>query len=94
MVKLGKAGLVKVDDFWGRLYRVFENSRESKSPAWLGLHRCDYLIENNVAKMVEFNTIASSMGGHAVGISEMHRSLGTAGKNQPENRVIRLVFTL
>ena len=28
------------------------------------------------------------MGGHAVGISEMHRSLGTAGKNQPENRVV------
>ena len=30
--------------------------------------------------MVEFNTIASSMGGHAVGIGEMHKSIGTLPK--------------
>ena len=47
----------KVDEFWQRLYHVWEESRESKSPGWLGLHRSDYLIENNKAKMVEFNTI-------------------------------------
>ena len=83
------SGLIKVDEFWGRLFRVWEESRSNQSPAWLGLHRSDYLIENDTAKMVEFNTIASSMGGHAVGISQMHRSIGTTAQlKTPVNNVI------
>jgi len=88
------SGLIPFDDFWASLYRVWEDSRDNRSPAWLGLHRSDYLIENDTAKMVEFNTIASSMGGHAVGISEMHRSIGTTEelRTPPNNVICSLAF--
>ena len=57
----------------------------------------DYLVERekNGAQrplMVEMNTIASSMGGHAVGVGHMHMALSTEFSEKreiPENNVVK-----
>ena len=38
--------------------------------------------------MVEMNTIASSMGGHAVGIGQMHQALSSGKSEILENNVV------
>ena len=76
------------DEFWSKLFAVYRKAKESgnTSPFELGIHRTDYLVERDELGgerplMVEMNTIASSMGGHGVGVGEMHRAIGTC---QPE----------
>ena len=66
------------------MFDVYRKAKESghSSPFELGIHRTDYLVERDERGgerplMVEMNTIASSMGGHAVGVGEMHRAIGT-----------------
>ena len=79
------------------MFKVYQESKKSgfSSPFELGLHRSDYLVESDgaggqIPLMVEINTIASSMGGHAVGIGKMHRSIGTCkNENFIKNNVIK-----
>lgn len=70
----------EADDFWGNLLRIYNMVMKNPNPITLGLHRTDYLLEKDMnsetPRMVEFNTIASSMGGHAENIAEVHRILG------------------
>ena len=69
------------DAFWRRLLEIYNKvHEEAPNPILLGLHRMDYLLEtignDEFARMVEFNTTAASMGGHAEKIAEIHRING------------------
>jgi len=69
------------DEFWKRLLEIYNKvQNEANNPILLGLHRMDYLLETidsiEYPRMVEFNTTAASMGGHAEKIAEIHRING------------------
>jgi len=87
---------IKVDEFTGKLWEVYETVRAEGGPVqgWdLGLFRSDYFhcCANSCAKQVEFNTIASSLGCLTSRLVECHKYvLGEAGKadllqNIPDN---------
>lgn len=71
------------DPFTGRLLQMSkEIHREGlKQPIMLGIHRSDYMLhegsENSEPRFlqVELNTIASSMGAHALNVGKLHRFL-------------------
>lgn len=89
--------VILTDEFWRKMYDVYVKSKKCGTPCpfELGLHRTDYLIERSksdeqIPLMVEINTIASSMGGHAVGVGKMHRAIGTCPINAfTDNNVIQ-----
>ncbi|XP_042237831.1 glutathione synthetase-like isoform X2 [Homarus americanus] len=68
---------VKVDDFTGRLWKIYTTVREEGMAQWvsLGMFRCDYLysVPSQSAQQVEINTIASSFGALSSRIVLMHR---------------------
>ncbi|KAL7268784.1 Glutathione synthetase [Rhizina undulata] len=80
--------LSAVDEFIARL-RGIQISAAAASPQRLslGLFRSDYMLHQGDSEerilQVEFNTIASSFGGLASRVSEMHRHLVSAGAYPP-----------
>ncbi|KAI5806467.1 glutathione synthase [Peziza echinospora] len=81
--------IASVDDFIGQLWAVY---KEVKAVGFvqklsLGLFRSDYMVHVDptnpstepVVHQVEFNTIASSFGGLATRVSELHRHLYKIG---------------
>jgi glutathione synthetase len=81
--------LAGVDDFMKKLYDVYTAVKASPGGFTheysLGLFRSDYmvhqpnLLEQEELHQVEFNTIASSFGGLATRVSELHRHLIKSG---------------
>ncbi|XP_054275653.1 glutathione synthetase-like isoform X2 [Macrosteles quadrilineatus] len=87
---------IKVDEFTGGLYKVYEKVRKEGfgQSVCLGLLRSDYLqqsYQENIIKQVEVNTIASSFGAISSHLFDFHRyvlqELGYPQllKNLPEN---------
>lgn len=69
------------DLFWRKLLEIYNIVQtDAPNPILLGLHRMDYLLTTTQGKecplMVEFNTTAVSMGGHAESVAEIHRING------------------
>uniref|UniRef100_A0A1B6GW61 Glutathione synthetase n=1 Tax=Cuerna arida TaxID=1464854 RepID=A0A1B6GW61_9HEMI len=91
---------IKVDEFTGRLYKLYETIRKEGYGQCisLALLRSDYLSQSsqdNIIKQVEVNTIASSFAGISTRLFAFHRyvlqELGHPEmlKNLPENTALQ-----
>ena len=71
--------LASKDEFTGRLVKISEQVAESAYPqlGYLGVVRSDYMFDEESAlpKMIEFNTIASSLGPLSTGVNKFHLDL-------------------
>ncbi|KAI5810682.1 glutathione synthase [Pyronema omphalodes] len=90
------SSLAAVDSFMKQLYDVY---LDVKSEGFvheysLGLFRSDYMVhqptptDEPIVHQVEFNTIASSFGGLASRVSELHRFLALSGAYPPHPQLI------
>ncbi|KAI0362179.1 glutathione synthase [Trametes cingulata] len=78
-----EAGVGRVDEFTGQLWRIWKRLRDQgiTQPRHLGLFRSDYLLHQPERgqppelKQVEFNTISSSFGALSQNIARLHRHL-------------------
>ena len=92
--------VVQVDDFSAHLVEISKklHSEGLKQKTFLGLHRSDYMLHEptNSLLQVELNTIASSFGGIATKLRELHELILTQyghkfqavpePKNLPDNQ--------
>ncbi|XP_055389608.1 glutathione synthetase-like isoform X3 [Condylostylus longicornis] len=92
------AETIKVDEFTGNLYKIYEKilSEGISQPISLGLLRSDLMLESryNNIKQVEINTVASSFGGISTYMKPLQSyvlaELGAYDKlvNLPENNAL------
>ncbi|XP_057375062.1 glutathione synthetase-like isoform X2 [Daphnia carinata] len=86
-----------VDPFTAQLFKIYTTVQEegvSQEECCGGLFRCDYMVDRDIVRQVEINTIASSFAGISTRIPRLHRFVmqelghGDLLQQLPENNAL------